>query len=231
MMRVELLAFDLDGTLVDSRLDIAEATNHALRATGRSPLSVEEIAGYVGDGARPLLSRAARVGETAPELEPLLAVFLEYYTAHATTHTSLMPHAREVLEELGREHALVLVTNKPRQTTDAVLRELDLARYFRGVSAGGDLPQKKPDPEPLLVLTRALGVAPAEVVVVGDGPQDIECGRAAGARTVGVRSGILPEARLLASRPDWVIDDLGELPALVRSLEVRGSGDEQVVGG
>jgi 2-phosphoglycolate phosphatase len=208
------VVFDLDGTLVDSLADIAAATNHTLAAHGRAALSEPEIAGYVGDGAPLLLARAARLDPAAPELQSLLGTFLDYYAAHAADRTRLLPGAREALAALS-DFALALLTNKPRRTTDALLARLDLAPAFAVVIAGGDLAAQKPDPTPLRQIAERLGLSPQELVMVGDGPQDVECGRAAGARTVGVLGGIAAPERLLAAKPDAVIDSLAELPALV----------------
>jgi phosphoglycolate phosphatase len=216
--RVSAVVFDLDGTLVDSLGDIAAALNHALAAYSLPELGEDEIRGYVGDGASALCARAARLAPTAAELAPLLAEFLARYTAHATVKTELVPGARELLRALGRTLPLALLTNKPRRTTDAVLAGLDLARHFQVVIAGDDLPEKKPDPAPLRAIAARLGLGPESLVMVGDGPQDIECGRAAGARTVGVLGGFVPEARLLASEPDRVIASLAELEDAIRDF-------------
>ncbi|MBK7581724.1 MAG: HAD-IA family hydrolase [Myxococcales bacterium] len=215
------VVFDLDGTLVDSRLDIAHATNHALIRHGKSALPVEVISRFVGDGARPLLSRAAGLDEHAPELEALLADFLEFYTAHATDNTRPMPHALSVLELLGEELPLALCTNKPRVTTGRVLAGLRLGGFFRAVAAGDDLPQKKPDPAPLLGLMRRLNARPELTVMVGDGPQDIQCGRSAGARCVALTFGNTPVATLERERPDAVLDDLRALPRLLRKWRAQ----------
>lgn len=208
------IVFDLDGTLVDSRTDIALATNHVLERHGFPGLDEKEIASYVGDGARWLVARATRVNHDDPELDGLLADFVDYYTRHALDHTDLVHGAREVLEALGAL-PLALCTNKPRATAEATLSGLGLESAFRVVVAGGDLPQKKPDPEPLYSIARKLGVLPAELVMVGDAPQDIECGRAAGARTVGVENGFAPRERLIEASPDALIE-LCELPELVQ---------------
>ena len=212
---VRAVVFDLDGTLVDSRRDIAEATNVALRASGRAPLNPSEITGYVGDGARSLLARAARIGESSAEMGPLLAAFLDFYAAHATVHTRLLPGAARVLGRLSGELPLGLCTNKPRRTTDAVLAGLGLGRFFRVVVAGDDLPQKKPDPRPIERIAEQIGMSTASLVMVGDGPQDVECGRRAGARTVGVEGGMLPRERLIASAPDVLIEKLEDLLPLL----------------
>jgi len=214
--RVGAVVFDLDGTLVDSRRDIADATNHTLTRSGRQALSEVEITSYVGDGARALLSRAARVAEDAPELEALLREFLEFYTAHATGFTRPLPHAEAVLEELGKSWPLALCTNKPRRTTDAVIDELGLAHHFATVVAGDDLPTKKPDPGPLLAIADRLRVPARSLVMVGDGPQDVLAGRRAGARTVGLEGGLQDRSRLVAASPDAMLASLAELPALLR---------------
>jgi phosphoglycolate phosphatase len=210
------IVFDLDGTLIDSRLDIAGAANHALASSGFSPLSVDEIASFVGDGARLLLARAARLAPDDARLEPLLAAFLSYYEAHATDHTELLPGAHEALAALGHL-PLALCTNKPRSTTDAVLANLRLPAEFQVVVAGGDLPQIKPHPLPLQHIAQRLGLSTAELVMVGDGPQDISCAKAAGSRSVGVEGGIQARDRLIASNPDVLLHSLTELPPLIAS--------------
>jgi phosphoglycolate phosphatase len=217
---IRAIVFDLDGTLIDSRRDIAASANHALAAHGFAELSLEEVAGYVGDGARSLLARAARLEETDGRLDRLIDTFLDYYTAHPIHATTLMPGAREALDAFPRS-SLALCTNKPRRTTLAVLAGLELTNVFRAVAAGGDFPEKKPHPRPLLALAEALQVTPQELLMVGDGAQDVLAGRAAGAITVGVRGGIQGVEHLLDSRPDHLLDSLHELPALVRSLDPR----------
>lgn len=215
MTRRIAIVFDLDGTLVDSLDDIVAAANHTLAAHGYAALEPLELAGYVGDGARLLLARAARLAPEDPALEPLLTSFLERYTAHAADHTRVRPGALEALESLA-DLPLALCTNKPRATTRVVLERLSLARFFRAVVADGDLPRNKPDPMVLGFVAAKLGVAASDLVMVGDGPQDIACGKAVGARTVGVLGGIAAEARLLAAGPDVLVHSLAELPAIVR---------------
>lgn len=210
---IRAVVFDLDGTLIDSRLDIAAATNHMLRAGGRDELGVDEVLRHVGNGARYLVAHVVGLADDDPELAAWLSTFLDYYTAHAIDHTRPLPDALHVLDELSGL-SLALCTNKPRATTDATLRGLALGDYFRVVVAGDDLPTKKPDPAPLLHIAGALDIAPGEMVMVGDGPQDIQCGHAAGARTVGVEGGILPRAELVAAAPEAMIH-LAELPGLI----------------
>jgi 2-phosphoglycolate phosphatase len=221
------IVFDLDGTLIDSRLDIAHAANHALSAHGMSALSVEEISSYVGDGARRLLARAARLDMDAAALEPLLESFLSYYAAHATDHTTLLPGAHEALAALAHL-PLALCTNKPRATTDAVLANLRLPARFGVIVAGGDLPKIKPDPLPLQYIAERLKLTTPELVMVGDGPQDILCAKAAGSRSVGVEGGIQGQDRLIAAEPDVLLASLAELPELIASWLRTPSATESV---
>ncbi len=219
---IRAVVFDLDGTLVDSRADIAAAANHMLHRAGLEAQTVQQICAAVGDGARALVERVVATSPGQPGLrarsrvDELLDIFLSYYTEHATDETTLMPGAAHALDALAHL-PLAVLTNKPAVTAQAVLTDLDLLGHFEVIVAGGDTPERKPSPEPLRHLGRMLGVPPRGMVVVGDGPQDVECGRAAGARTVGVRGGILPIEKLERSRPDHLIDSLGDLPELVAS--------------
>ena len=209
------VVFDLDGTLVDSRADIVRATNFALAAGGRAPLPDQVVTSYVGDGARTLMARATGISESDPALEPALRVFLDYYSAHATDQTRPMTGALALLVTLHRRLPLALCTNKPRRTTERVLRALGMRAFFQAVSAGDDAAEKKPHPAPLLGLCSRVGIAPASTVMVGDGPQDVDCGRRAGARTVGIVGNIVPRAALAERAPDALLDGIGELGPLL----------------
>jgi 2-phosphoglycolate phosphatase len=215
------VVFDLDGTLIDSGGDIVTALNHALQRTGRAPVPMATALGFVGDGARLLCARALGVPENDGQVGTLLGEYLAYYNDHATDLTTWMPHARAVLDELAA-YPLALCTNKPRATTDVVLARLGVRTLFSVVVAGGDLPAGKPSPEPVLEIARVLDLDPGELIMVGDGPQDVEAGRRAGARTVGVQGGIVASDRLLASQPDVLIASLAELPAVVARYSGRG---------
>lgn len=216
-MRFETVLFDLDGTLIDSRADIVSATNFALTQSGRPPLPDHVVGGYIGDGARSLVARAAGLGEQAPEVEPLLRSFLDYYGDHATDRTRPMPGALAVLETLVASLPLALCTNKPRRTTLRVLAALGLAHYFSALSAGDDRPERKPHPAPLLAIGEQLHCSARSMVMVGDGPQDVECGRRAGVRSVGVVGNIAPRSALEGAAPDALLESLSELlPLLYR---------------
>ncbi len=219
--QVRGVVFDLDGTLVDSRRDIAEAANHALAKAGLPRLPHDELESYVGDGAQLLMARAARIDVKNPKTQLMVADFLDYYAEHPIDYTDVMPGTLEALTALAN-YPLGICTNKPRRTSVAVLRGLQLEARFKGLVAGDDLPQRKPDPAMVLEAARLLGVPATEVVMVGDGPQDVLAGRAAGAYTVGVRGGIQALERLTAAEPHMIIDTLAELPAAISQL-ARGT--------
>jgi 2-phosphoglycolate phosphatase len=195
------VVFDLDGTLIDSRADIAAACNHVLTWAGRSPLPVETVSGFVGDGARSLLSRAFDMPADATEIEPLFVEWQRYYLAHPVDHTRFMPGAERVIAALdARAIGLALVTNKARPVVLAILDALGLAARFRGVYAGGDGPLK-PSAVPIVAMAEALGLTPGELWVIGDGAQDIEAAHAAGARSIAIAAGFHSDARLRAAQP------------------------------
>ncbi|HEY5961300.1 MAG TPA: HAD-IA family hydrolase [Polyangiaceae bacterium] len=216
--RFDAIVFDLDGTLVDSRADLAAAANHALLTHGYPTLSEARIASYVGDGARTLIARAAGTSVAGEQLNALVATFLDVYAAHVCDKTTLMPGAGYALAALSGM-PLAVLTNKPSAPTALLLRHLDISKYFRCVIGGGDLAHLKPNPEPLFEIGRRLGVASNRMLMVGDGPQDVECGRNAGASTLGLAGGIADPAQLRAANPDYWLESLAELPRLVFGAE------------
>ncbi|HVJ90437.1 MAG TPA: HAD hydrolase-like protein [Labilithrix sp.] len=222
--RCHALLFDLDGTLVDSQRDIAEALNFALvTATGHEALSFESIRPMIGDGARTLVERALKailpVAVTKEDVDRVLSLFLDRYAAHPCAHTALLPGTRDVLA-LGLGCAVV--TNKPRAIASLVLEHLGIARSFGAIYAGGDGPLK-PAPDGLVWAAEQLGVPVEQAWMVGDGPQDIVAGRAAGCFTVAV-FGIADRERVLAAKPDLVAESLVDVAAHVRA-SIAGPGD------
>jgi phosphoglycolate phosphatase len=209
------IVFDLDGTLVDSRRDIAAACNHALVAAGRTELPEEKIGSFVGDGARVLLARAFEAEPTSEAVEQALVPFNLYYAAHAAVYTRWMPGAVDVLAALGRL-PLGLATNKPRAATMALLGALGATSCFVSVVCGGDAPLK-PRPDSILRALEPTLVTPRDAWVVGDGVQDVGAARAAGAISIAVLGGFTPEETLRAAKPDAVIGSLVDLLTLASS--------------
>jgi phosphoglycolate phosphatase len=161
-----------------------------------------------------LCARAVGLPEKHPDVDKVLESYLAFYLAHPTDHTRWMPQARAVLDEL-RRFRLAIATNKPRSTTDVVLARLGVRSLFAAIAAGGDVAAVKPSPEPILYIAKQLSLNPDQMVMIGDGPQDVEAGRRAGCRTVGVHGGFLAPERLIAAQPDVILESLAELPGVL----------------
>jgi phosphoglycolate phosphatase len=219
MSPIRLVAFDLDGTLVDSVPDIAWAIDQMSRSLGLPPTGLDKVSGWVGDGVRRLVKRAltrSRDGEPEPELfERGLEAFRRAYHQHLTVDTRLYPGAREALDQLQQAGiALACITNKAAEFTAPLLEALGMRRYFGLVLSGDSLTLRKPDPLPLLHAARQFGVTPAQSCMVGDSRNDILAARAAGFVAIGVRHGYGVDL-LVAPAPDVVLDSMSALPALL----------------
>lgn len=216
---IQLVAFDLDGTLVDSVPDIAWAVDQMAIALDIPPPGLDKVSSWVGDGVRRLVKRAltgSRDGEPEPELfERGFEAFRRAYHAHLAVGTRLYPGVREVLEHLQHAGiALACITNKASEFTGPLLEALKIRSYFSMVLSGDSLAHRKPDPLPLLHAARELGAMPARSCMVGDSHNDILAARAAGFVAIGVCYGYGGDL-LPASAPDAVLDSLTALPALL----------------
>jgi phosphoglycolate phosphatase len=183
--------FDLDGTLADTLPDLHASTNHVRARHGLPPATLAELRSFVGDGARTLLARAvaARLPDEAHARDEVLdAAFADYVAHHAlqcTGEAQLYPGVAAFLQRLhAAGHALAVVTNKPERCARPVLVHLGLLPLLGALVGGDTLPQKKPDPAPVLHALRTLGAAAATATMVGDGVQDLRAAKAAGVRTI-----------------------------------------------
>ncbi|MBX3191636.1 MAG: HAD-IA family hydrolase [Labilithrix sp.] len=210
MRRPRALVFDLDGTLVDSKADIAAACNVALREHGAPPLPVERIFTMIGDGARALVARALAASGADGDVDRVLATFQARYLERPAVHTTLLPGASEVL---ASGISAAIVTNKPRDIAEAVLDALGVRGAFAVVFGGGDGPLK-PSPAGVLHVLERLAVAPGDAWMIGDGAQDVGAGRAAGCFTVAV-PGIAEHASVVASGPDAVVGSLHDVVRMI----------------
>lgn len=212
--RPSALLFDLDGTLVDSQRDIADALNCALSGVGRAALSLEAIRPMIGDGLDALVARALGSDSTDDVLVGRTAsLFQQAYAERPCVHSKLLPG---VADAIAIDLPRALVTNKTRSASMLVLESLGIAQAFGVVYAGGDGPLK-PAPDGVLAVARRLGVSAATAWMIGDGPQDVLAGRAAGCFTIAV-PGIAERARLLAAGPDLVVESLFDVARVARHL-------------
>jgi phosphoglycolate phosphatase len=197
------LVFDLDGTLVDSRRDLATAVNRVRAERGLFPLSIEAVSGMVGEGARVLLERALGPANPA-DFEGAFASFLRHYDEVCTLDTPAYPGVPQMLEQLAKRFPLAVLTNKPERMTGKILDALSLARYFRLVVGGDTLHQRKPDPQTLWRIARQLEVAIRNVVLVGDSAVDAATAQAAGSQFALVTWGFGRQEELAGYRPDYL---------------------------
>ena len=213
---VRLVVFDLDGTLVDSKVDLANSVNHALGAFGLPSLPGETIHSYVGNGASMLIRRS--VGHDGINLFPrVLETFLAHYREHLLDTTVPYPGVRENLIAQSGAFEMAVLTNKPVDMTRAILEGLSLSRHFVDVRGGDSFGTKKPHPEGLLHIITQRGVPPAETIMVGDSVNDILAGQGAGAATCAVTYGYGTEGFAELS-PDFTIDLFPELFGRIRPV-------------
>jgi phosphoglycolate phosphatase len=217
---IKLVIFDLDGTLIDSRLDLVHSVNAALRHIGRPELPDEVIASYVGDGA-PILIQRALGGEVVDQalLRKGLEFFLAYYREHKLDHTTVYAGIEDALATIqhssngGSQAAprkMAVLSNKPVIPSRAIVEALGLGPFFTHVYGGNSFATKKPEPEGARKLLEEIGVRPEQSAIIGDSHVDIRTGRNAGLWTVGVTYGFAPHT-LGDCPPDVLVDSPQEL--------------------
>ncbi len=222
--RVGAFIFDLDGTLADSGADITLSANHMRAMLGRPELSQAVVLGFVGDGAsmlvRRLLTHSAHPDDASPVVDDDavrrgVALFQTHYARHCLDATALYPGVRETLDRFSAV-PLAVATNKPAVFTRTILVGLGIAGCFRRIVAADDVPRRKPDPGHLTACLDGLALAPTDVVVVGDSPNDILAARGIGAVAVGATYGLTSPALVRAAAPDLLIDRFDRLAAVFK---------------
>jgi phosphoglycolate phosphatase len=211
---MNLLIFDLDGTLIDSKLDLAHSVNATRLHMGMKDLPHELIFSYVGNGAPTLIRRSLEPGASEEQIQQALAFFLAYYSDHMLDYTTLYPGVAETLDALlasGKQMAVL--TNKPVRISKAIIGGLGLSKHFFQIYGGNSFDQKKPHPIGIETLLSETGVAPASAMMIGDSSVDIQTARNAGIKACGVTYGFQPET-LVAEPPDFLIDRFEDLPAV-----------------
>ncbi len=212
---MDLLIFDLDGTLVDSKLDLAHSVNATRAHFGRPPLDLETIGGYIGNGAPVLMRRAMGPEASEEEVRRALEHFLAHYSEHKLDHTRAYPGIPEALEQLQQAGVrMAVLTNKPVRVSGAILGGLELSRYFERVYGGNSFEQKKPNPVGVETLLSELGIAPERAMIVGDSSVDVRTARNAGIKVCGVTYGFQPES-FEADPPDMMVSRPEELTQAV----------------
>ena len=217
---IRLLVFDLDGTLIDSRLDLIHSVNAMLREMGRPELPGELIATYVGDGAPMLVRRALGDPDDEQFFRSALEYFLSYYRLHKLDHTVVYRGIPEALARIsatnnGMKRLMAVLSNKPVNPSRDIVRALGLGEYFVRIYGGNSFTTKKPDPLGVQTILQETGVSATETLMIGDSAIDVLTGRNAGLWTCGVTYGFAPHT-LEDVPPDVVVESPAELGKLLR---------------
>jgi phosphoglycolate phosphatase len=219
--RIRLLVFDLDGTLIDSRLDLIHSVNAMLQHISRPELDGDVIASYVGDGAPALVRRA--VGDTDDEslFRTALEYFLGYYRLHKLDHTTVYEGVAQTLASVansknGVRRQMAVLSNKPVNPSRDIVQALGLGDFFVRVYGGNSFTTKKPDPLGVRTILRETGFAADEALMIGDSSVDVLTGRNAGLWTCGATYGFAPQS-LEDVPPDVLIESPQELGELFRA--------------
>src|SRR5450631_1348093 len=213
---MKLVICDLDGTLIDSRLDLIHSVNATLRHFERPELPGDVVASYVGDGAPMLVRRALGDPEDEGFFKQALEFFLAYYREHKLDHTVVydgIPEALKQIQSNGASRKMAVLSNKPVNPSRAIVEALGLGQFFSQIYGGNSFSTKKPDPEGARTLLEEYGVQPQQAAMIGDSHVDVNTGRNAGMVTVGVTYGFAPHT-LLGGPPDVLVDHPSELSTL-----------------
>jgi phosphoglycolate phosphatase len=208
---MDLLIFDLDGTLIDSKLDLAHAVNAARAHMGLGPIENEIVYSYVGNGAPVLIRRALGPDASQSEVQRALDYFLAYYREHMLDYTVLYPGVRESLDRLLEARVqMTVLTNKPVRISQAILDGLGVGSHFLRIYGGNSFEQKKPSPVGVEKLMDESGIGRDRTMVVGDSSVDVQTARNANVKVCGVTYGFQPET-FQEYPPDILVDRMEEL--------------------
>ncbi len=211
MRPIGLLIFDLDGTLVNTLDDITASVNHALERLGESPISLDAVRQYVGDGIEMLMQRSL-AGKTEHLVEAV-RMYKDHHRCNLVVRSSLYPSVRETLE-FYKALPMAVITNKTMEFSKPLLDLLGIGHYFKMVIGADHGLPLKPAPDSVLHILATFNVQREHTVIVGDGVTDVRAGKAAGIITCSVTYGFRSEEELRKSGPDYVIPAISELRKL-----------------
>ncbi len=207
------MIFDLDGTLIDSKSDIAHAVNATLTSFGIEPVPLAEVEKFVGTGVTPLILQKVRAFNPAL-VDKAIAAFENIYASSLLNLTTTYPGVIDVLEHF-KAKTKVILTNKRTRFVDPILGGLGIRHYFSAAFGAESLPVRKPNPQTVLEICTRLGAAVENTVIIGDTETDVVTGKSAGCRTCAVSYGYGDVSKLRSLRPDIFVDDVREIMAIL----------------
>jgi phosphoglycolate phosphatase len=210
---IDLILFDLDGTLVDSQIDVTNAINHALSSLGLATIAPDRLFATVWDGIQKTFEKLLGPMDDVT-CTRAVDLYREYYADHLLDNTRPYPGVPEMLEKLSGK-TMAVVSNKREIPVLHILEGAGIAIYFDMVVGGDSLPAHKPDPLPILHVLNRYRMPPDRALIVGDSPHDMAAGRAAGIGTCAVTYGYHPISQLIETGPEWTIHSIEELPNLI----------------
>jgi len=214
---ISVALFDLDGTLVDSLDDLADAVNHMLAGFGRQQLEPVQVRQLVGKGARNLVQRALATS-SPEEINRGLAAFTEFNELHIADKSRLYPGVRELLQQLADDGIrMAVISNKQEALSRLILKTLKVDAFFDIIAGGDTFPEMKPSPLPLVRVIDEFNCSPAEAVMVGDSINDIQAGNRAGITTIGCGWGYGESQEL--SEAGFRADSCCDIIALLQQLD------------
>ncbi|MFH1854253.1 MAG: HAD-IA family hydrolase [Candidatus Omnitrophota bacterium] len=213
MLNIDLMIFDLDGTLIDSKKDIVSAVSYMLKKMRFKERPYDDIISYIGTGVRDLVAKS--IGEeNRNSFDEALTVFRDYYKEHSTDQTRPYPGAVNTLKHF-KGKTKVIVTNRDREFAKLTIDLLGLGGYFEGIIGGDDQNCVKPMACPLNSILSRFNVERSKVIMIGDMDLDIMAGKNAGVYTCGVTYGIGKKEDIIKAQPDFIIDNISELNNIV----------------
>ena len=213
MKLVDLIIFDLDGSLIDSRKDIVNAVNFTLREVGLGQKSTSEISSYIGRGVEDLVKKS--LGRRQDLLKKALDILEEYYRKHSTDNSILYPGVKEVLEYFKTKRKII-ITNRNYEFAMLTLRAIGINDYFEDIIGGDDIGCMKPSSCPLDKTIYRLDINKQKVIIVGDMDIDILAGKSAGIITCAVTYGIGKIEDIQKAKPDYTIDNILKLKDIIK---------------
>ncbi len=214
MKEADLIIFDLDGTLVDSRKDIANAVNFTLRKLSLKEKSLEEITSYIGRGVSDLIQKSLEK-KNHVHLEKALSIFEKYYKEHSSDESILYPGVKEVLEYF-KDKKKAIVTNRNYEFAVITLKALGIYDFFSSITGGDDIGCAKPNSCPLDKAIYHLAINKDRSIIVGDMDIDVLAGKASGIATCAVTYGIGKKEDIEKTKPDYIIDNISELKKIIK---------------